>query len=366
MFSHRINRINRIVIMTARNSSRGPGLTLRTWQHYTNAPMFVLSAFFLFAYSWQILAGTHTRLCNLVINTVWVLYGIDYAVSLYLAPNRWSWFKSNLILLITMILPMFQPLRLLRFVPMLHMFNRSAGTASRGRITLYAVAVVSMLIYVGALAEYSVEHKAPGATITSFPLSVWWAFVTVTTVGYGDVYPVTTLGRFIAIILMITGIAVIGIVSAMISSWLIDQVNVGRQPMPPLAHTAKTATSGDTASKGAQGATQSVSSSSQEIREDFDAEDYTTGDEDIIDAPDPLKEGILGPNLNTAQSKIMQAELLRLTDSVNRLHNEIERMRRAERRHAHTSGQTARKSKWRGDRSGHMPPHDSHEGDEPA
>ncbi len=69
-----------------------------------------------------------------------------------------------------------------------------------------------MLIYVGALAEYSVEHKAPGATITSFPLSIWWAFVTVTTVGYGDVYPVTTLGRFIAIILMITGIAVIGIV----------------------------------------------------------------------------------------------------------------------------------------------------------
>lgn len=62
----------------------------------------------------------------------------------------------------------------------------------------------------------------------------------------------------------------------------------------------------------------------------------------------------------------MQAELLRLTDSVNRLHNEIERMRRSERRHAHTSGQTARKSKWRGDRSGHMPPHDSRDGDEPA
>lgn len=153
--------------MTARKSARRPGLTLHTWQHYTNAPMFVLSAFFLFAYSWQILAGTHTRLCNLVINLVWVLYSIDYAISLYLAPNRWSWFKSNLILLITMILPMFQPLRLLRFVPMLHMFNRSAGTASRGRISLYAVAVVAMLIYVGALAEYSVEHKAPGATITS-------------------------------------------------------------------------------------------------------------------------------------------------------------------------------------------------------
>ena len=258
--------------MTARKSARRPGLTLHTWQHYTNAPMFVLSAFFLFAYSWQILAGTHTRLCNLVINLVWVLYSIDYAISLYLAPNRWSWFKSNLILLITMILPMFQPLRLLRFVPMLHMFNRSAGTASRGRISLYAVAVVAMLIYVGALAEYSVEHKAPGATITSFPLSIWWAFVTVTTVGYGDVYPVTTLGRFIAIILMITGIAVIGIVSAMISSWVIDQVNVRPHPVIPAPAVGEDG-----------GASPSANASTHDAGGCPD-EDYTTGDEDIIDA----------------------------------------------------------------------------------
>lgn len=270
--------------MTARKSARRPGLTLHTWQHYTNAPMFVLSAFFLFAYSWQILAGTHTRLCNLVINLVWVLYSIDYAISLYLAPNRWSWFKSNLILLITMILPMFQPLRLLRFVPMLHMFNRSAGTASRGRISLYAVAVVAMLIYVGALAEYSVEHKAPGATITSFPLSIWWAFVTVTTVGYGDVYPVTLTGRCIAVALMLTGIALIGIVSAMISSWIIDQVNGG----------------------------------ARNITKDSAAVTGTHAQSDN--------------EYNSADIRLMRAEILRLTDTVGQLNNELQRTHRLTKR----------------------------------
>lgn len=253
-----------------------------------------------------------------------------------------------------MILPMFQPLRLLRFVPMLHMFNRSAGTASRGRISLYAVAVVAMLIYVGALAEYSVEHKAPGATITSFPLSIWWAFVTVTTVGYGDVYPVTTLGRFIAIILMITGIAVIGIVSAMISSWVIDQVNVRPHPVIPAPAVGEDG-----------GASPSANASTHDAGGCPD-EDYTTGDEDIIDAPDPLNGSSLGPSLNPAQSRIVQAELLRLTDSVNRLHNEIEQLRRAEHRHMQASGQTARKLRWHANRNGHMPPHDSPEGDKPA
>jgi len=62
----------------------------------------------------------------------------------------------------------------------------------------------------------------------------------------------------------------------------------------------------------------------------------------------------------------VQAELLRLTDSVNRLHNEIEQLRRAEHRHMQASGQTARKLRWHANRNGHMPPHDSPEGDKPA
>ena len=247
-------------------------MTLEKWERITNIPLFILSAVFLFAYSWQILAQTHLQGCFIAINTVWVVYGVDYVVELFLAPNKWLWFRKNILLLLTLALPIFRPLRMLRLIPMLHIFNRSAGAMTRGRITLYATSAILMLIYVGALAEYSAEHLAPNATITTFPLSLWWAFVTVTTVGYGDVYPVTDTGKIVAVGLMLTGIALIGIVSAMISSWIIDQVNVTKKP---------------------DGAGSASSSS-----------------------------------YNDAEMRLMRAEMLRLADSVGQLNAELKRTHR--------------------------------------
>ena len=81
-------------------------------------------------------------------------------------------------------------------------------------------------MYVGALAVYSVERGASGSTITDFGTALWWAFVTVTTVGYGDFSPVTFQGKIIAVVLMFTGIALIGIVTATLASWIVDQVNL--------------------------------------------------------------------------------------------------------------------------------------------
>ena len=55
---------------------------------------------------------------------------------------------------------------------------------------------------------------------------MWWAVVTVTTVGYGDFYPITVVGRLVAVGLMIGGIAVLGVVTASVASWLVEQVGV--------------------------------------------------------------------------------------------------------------------------------------------
>lgn len=121
---------------------------------------------------------------------------------------------------------MLRPLRLLRLLTVLHVLNRTSGMAVRGRITVYAAGAVGMLMYVGALAVYSVELGASESTITDFGTALWWAFVTVTTVGYGDFSPVTFQGKIIAVVLMFTGIALIGIVTATLASWIVDQVNL--------------------------------------------------------------------------------------------------------------------------------------------
>ena len=70
--------------------------------------------------------------------------------------------------------------------------------------------------------DFSIELKQ--GSITDFGEAIWWSFVTVTTVGYGDLSPVTWQGRCIAIGLMITGVALIGIVTATLASWIVDRV----------------------------------------------------------------------------------------------------------------------------------------------
>ena len=120
---------------------------------------------------------------------------------------------------------MFRPLRLLRLVKVLHVLGRTSGMAVRGKLTVYTIGSVSMLIYVSALAVYAVERGAEGSSITDFPTALWWAFVTATTVGYGDHTPVTVYGKLVAVGLMFTGIALIGMITAMLASWIVDQVN---------------------------------------------------------------------------------------------------------------------------------------------
>lgn len=147
-----------------------------------------------------------------------------YVVSILLAKDKKAWFKGNLLMLVSIALPVFRPLRLLRLVAVLNVLNRTGGMAVRGRITLYTCCSVTLLMYIGALAELDVERGVPGASITDFGEAIWWSFVTVTTVGYGDLSPVTWQGRSIAIGLMITGVALIGIVTATLASWIVDCV----------------------------------------------------------------------------------------------------------------------------------------------
>ena len=67
-------------------------------------------------------------------------------------------------------------------------------------------------------------ERGHGGPIESFGDALWWAMATVMTVGYGDMYPVTAAGRLIATALMIAGIAVLGVVTASLASWLIERV----------------------------------------------------------------------------------------------------------------------------------------------
>ena len=88
----------------------------------------------------------------------------------------------------------------------------------------YVIASAIILIYTVALSVLSFEKGAQNANITTMGDSLWWAMVTITTIGYGDFYPVTVLGRWAAAALMVGGFVVLSMVTAAVSSWLVESV----------------------------------------------------------------------------------------------------------------------------------------------
>lgn len=194
---------------------------LQRWERRLDAPLTVSAVAFLVAYAWPILdvelSSGLRDLCRAVVWTTWSLLGLDYFARLLLSADRWGFVRRNPIDLVVLVLPLLRPLRLLRLVTLLAAMNRHAGNSLRGRVGLYLVGSVTLIAFVASLAVLDVERGGDG-TIQSFGDALWWSMTTITTVGYGDTFPVTTAGRCIAVALMLAGIAVLGVVTASFAS----------------------------------------------------------------------------------------------------------------------------------------------------
>jgi voltage-gated potassium channel len=173
-----------------------------------------------------------TRAFNLIDLGVWAAYAAEYLIRLYLVPHR-TWFVTHhLIDLAVVILPLLRPLRALR---LLRLFNLArAGVVllnalhrAREIITHrglhFVLLAATGIVLVGSGEELAFEQHARGANIHNFGESLWSAIVTVTTVGYGGNFPVTTGGRCVAVVLMLVGIGLIGSLSATVASYFVEE-----------------------------------------------------------------------------------------------------------------------------------------------
>jgi voltage-gated potassium channel len=167
---------------------------------------------------------------------VWILFCGEYLAKLALAPDRSRFVRTAWIDALIVVLSAPVPLTGIisgtpaRVIGLVRFVRGAAVTALGLRLRVhilrphrlhYAAVSTGMIIALGALGIFAVEHGV-NDRIQTMGDALWWAVVTATTVGYGDVSPVTAEGRFIAVALMLLGIAFIGVFTATISSYFFD------------------------------------------------------------------------------------------------------------------------------------------------
>ena len=215
----------------------------RRWERATDWPLMVAAVVFLAAYAVPVLDPDLPTgllgLCQWLSWVTWGIFVIDLVVRLALADERLRYLVRHWYDVLVIVLPLLRPLRLLRLIPLLSVLNRRAQTGLRGRVAIYVAGGASLLAFVAAIAVLDVERSSPDANISDFGDAIWWAVTTMTTVGYGDRYPVTGVGRMVAFALMVGGIALLGTVTATLASWLVETVAVEKEQAEDLQGVAR-------------------------------------------------------------------------------------------------------------------------------
>ena len=176
-----------------------------------------------------------------------LLFTVEYLVRLIAAPNKPKYIFSFFgVIDLLSILPFYVQggidLRGLRAIRLVHIFQilklgryskaiqrfHSAFLLSKEQIALF-FSITTILLFIGAVGIYYFERDAQPDKFVSIFHSLWWSVITLTTVGYGDIYPVTIGGRFFTILVLMVGIGIVAVPAAIVTSALSQAQNFERE-----------------------------------------------------------------------------------------------------------------------------------------
>lgn len=174
-----------------------------------------------------------SKVLTLIDNGICIIFLLDFCIRFYKAESKLKFMKWGWIDLISSI-PTFEILRagrLYRLVRLLRILRAFRSTKilihhvfkSRMQGTMTAVVIITVLVVIFSSISILTVETAPESNIKTAEDAIWWAMVTVTTVGYGDKYPVTTEGRMIAMVLMVAGVGLFGTYTGYIATWFMGE-----------------------------------------------------------------------------------------------------------------------------------------------
>ena len=184
-----------------------------------------LALAFLVAFSYPAFVdpiSTSTQsLLNIVQWITWVAFAGDLIYGLTKAPSKTGYLKKHPLEVAAVLLPFLRPLRLMRVISFGGLAIQKVAIGRQFAITIKVFIASIFVAYISAVQITISERDLVGSNIKNFGDGLWWAITTVTTVGYGDRYPTTTEGRFLAVLLMFVGISLVGVITASVAAWFV-------------------------------------------------------------------------------------------------------------------------------------------------
>jgi len=187
-----------------------------------------LAVSFLIAFSYPAFDSSISSSQQFVIDTVqwvcWVAFAADLIYGIWKAEDKKSYLKRHPLEIASVLLPFLRPLRLLRVISFAGLAIQKVAIGRQFAITLKVILTALFVAYISAVQITITERVVESSNIKDFGDGLWWAISTVTTVGYGDYFPTTMEGKFIAVMLMVMGISLVGVITASVAAWFVKMV----------------------------------------------------------------------------------------------------------------------------------------------
>lgn len=183
---------------------------LKKLERATELPLmlgsFAMIPVFAGLYLWD-LNPVQERIYAAIEVAIWAFFAVAFLSKLAFAPGKLDYLRRNWLEALIVLIPIIRPLRIVRAI---FWIARDIGRVNR-LVTFESLLGYGIgMVLLAATIVTTAERNADGANIQSFPDALYWSLVTVSTVGYGDHYPVTVVGKFTAIFLMFFGIGIFG------------------------------------------------------------------------------------------------------------------------------------------------------------
>ncbi|HYC50356.1 MAG TPA: ion transporter [Gemmatimonadaceae bacterium] len=217
--------------------------TLRELEEWLETPLRVLGFVWLVLLVVEFTRGL-SRALTIATTIIWVIFILDFALRLLLAPARWTYLRRNWLTAVSLAVPALRVIRAVRAVRAVRALRaarmtrgmrlvRVVGSMNRGMQALgrllerrglgYVLALTALVTVLGAAGMYAFERELPdGQGLTSFSSALWWTAMIMTTMGT-DYWPRTGEGRALCLLLALYAFAVFGYVTASLASFFIGQ-----------------------------------------------------------------------------------------------------------------------------------------------